>query len=177
MKVFKPDYYVSHFSKLPLDQLKQKGITLLLCDIDNTLVSSHEPDSNQDVSDFVKKVKAAGMQIAIVSNSKPKRAKRFSKDLHIDEVYAFSCKPYVGNIKKAMKAHGVTPAQTALIGDQLFTDVLGSNLAGITSILTKPISTKDKWMTVFNRHLEGLVFRSLKKKYGFDKEVYDDETL
>lgn len=177
MKLLKPDYYVSNFKKISLDRLKQEGIRLLLCDIDNTLVSSHDPDSNEDVIAFVNKVKEAGLDIAIVSNARGKRAKRFAKNLQIDELYYLSCKPLPFNFLRAMKIHDVQPNQTAILGDQLFTDILGGNLAGLYTILTKPISEKDKLMTVMNRKMEQLVFKELKRKYGFDKEVFDDETL
>ena len=177
MKILKPDYYVSNFKKVSLDRLKKEGIRLLLCDIDNTLVSSYDPDSNQEVIDFVKKVKKAGLQIGIVSNSRRKRAKRFAKNLHIDEVYYFSMKPLPYNFIRAMRVHNVKPNETAILGDQLFTDILGGNLSGLYTILTKPISNKDKLMTVFNRKMEYVVFKVFEKKYGFDKEVFDDETL
>lgn len=172
--LFKPSYYVSNYKKVSISRLKDEGIRLLLCDIDNTLVASHELDAGEEVKRFVHKMEQAGISIAIVSNARRSRAMRFSKDLAVAKVYYLSLKPLPINLKKAIKSQGVTACQTALIGDQLFTDILGGNIAGIYTILTQPISQKDKGWTKINRWLEGIAFCFLNKKYGFKKGGFDD---
>lgn len=174
MPLFQPNYYVSNYQHISIPRLKKAGIKLLLCDVDNTLVASHDPDGNQKVVDFVSQMQASGIAVAIVSNARKSRIVRFSKHLGIDEVYWLSLKPFGFNIKKAMKKHGVTSSQTAIIGDQLFTDMLGGNLAGIYTILTHPISVRDKGWTKVNRKIENMVFRHWKKKGCLEKGVFDD---
>ena len=149
--LFRPDYYISHYSNLDLDRLKRQGIRLLLCDIDNTLVAWNDPDSNAKVRRFLESVKHAGLKVALVSNAMPSRARRFSRDLGVEKVFCLSCKPLPRNLKKAMRFYGVEPEETALMGDQLMTDVLGANLAGVYSILTHPITESDKIDTQINR--------------------------
>ena len=34
---------------------------------------------------------------------------------------------------------GCTSAETAIVGDQIFTDILGGNRAGVTTLLVEPI--------------------------------------
>ncbi|MBM6832050.1 YqeG family HAD IIIA-type phosphatase [Faecalicoccus acidiformans] len=173
MSLFKPDYYVSSYRKIDIDRLKQAGIRLLLCDIDNTLMAYNEKVPNQKVIAFIEKVKASGITVALCSNATKKRAYRFGEDLHVSQVYYLSCKPMPFRFWKAVKDHHCQKNEVAILGDQLFTDVLGGNLAGIYVILTAPISKVDRSTTKFTRKFENFVFRRLAKK-GFQKGVYDD---
>jgi hypothetical protein len=171
--MFKPDYYISSYEKLDLKKLKAKGIRLLLCDIDNTLVAWNDPDSNHKVKAFLKKVRHAGLDVALVSNALPKRAARFSKDLDV-MVLPFSCKPLTHNIRKAMKWFQVKPEQTALLGDQVMTDMLGAHRAGIYAILTHPITESDKLDTKINRFFENIILNHYERKGEFKRRAFDD---
>lgn len=73
-----------------------------------------------------------------------------------------------------MKHYNVSPNQTALLGDQLMTDMLGGHLAGIYTILTAPIIEKDKWDTQINRFFEGFIYRHFEKKNILKKGEFDD---
>ncbi len=174
MSLFRPDYYVSNFENINIDRLKKRGIRLLLCDIDNTLVAFNDPESNEKVKRFLRKVEENGILVALCSNAAPARAKRFARDLDVDKVYYLSFKPLSRNIKKAMKHYNVSPNQTALLGDQLMTDMLGGHLAGIYTILTAPIIEKDKWDTQINRFFEGFIYRHFEKKNILKKGEFDD---
>lgn len=174
MSLFKPDYYISNFQNLDFNRLKKAGIKLLCCDIDNTLVAFNDPDSNRKVHEFIEKAKSNGIDVCLLSNAAPERAKRFSKDLGVEKVYYLSFKPLGHNFKKAMKHFGVTKKQTALIGDQLMTDMLGGHLAGVYTILTAPITDNDKWDTKINRFFENFVYRHWKRKGTFKKGDFDD---
>ena len=83
-----------------MDRLKKRGIKLLLCDIDNTLVAYNDPDSNAKVKRFLRDVEAHGIQVALCSNAAPARAKRFARDLDVEKVYYLSFKPLARNMKK-----------------------------------------------------------------------------
>nr|AMK55610.1 HAD phosphatase, family IIIA [Faecalibaculum rodentium] len=172
--LFRPDYYISHYSNLDLDRLKRRGIKLLLCDIDNTLVAWNDPDNNVRVKRFISKVKRAGLKVALVSNAMPKRASRFARDLGVEKVFCLSCKPLPRNLKKAMRFYHVKPEETALLGDQLMTDVLGANLAGVYSILTHPITESDKFDTQINRFFENRILDHYEKKGVFKRREFDD---
>ena len=52
-----------------------------------------------------------------------------------------------------------------MVGDQLMTDMVAANEAGVRSILVKPLLDTDKWDTRINRFFERIVWRELRKKY------------
>lgn len=172
MPLFKVDYYVSSFMAVDLKKLKSRGIKLLLCDIDNTLMAYNEHHPNPKVIAFIEKVKTYGIEVALFTNTTPKRAYRFGNDLHISKVYFYSCKPLPFQFWRAIKEHGYKKNEVAILGDQLFTDILGGSIAGVYTILTEPISHIDRSTTKFTRKFEALVFKHLEKK-GFKKGEYD----
>lgn len=174
MALLKPKYYVSNFEHISIDRLKRNGIKLLLCDIDNTLVSYDEAHPSRSVVAFIDKVKRAGIEVALCSNATKERATRFSKDLNVSKTYYFSMKPLPRNFIKAMKSHGLKANQVAIIGDQMFTDILGGNLSGLYTILTAPIAVKDRGVTKINRFFENIVYSVLEKKGDFKKGEFDD---
>lgn len=171
--LFKPAYYVRNYQNVDIRRLKQCGIQLLLSDIDNTLVAWHEPDSNQRVKKFIHNLEKEGIHVVLCSNSTPSRSKRFSADLHVP-VYPLSFKPLQHSFKKAMNRYHVTPHQTAIIGDQLLTDILGGNIAGVYTILTAPITDDDKLSTRINRFFERFIYRNYEKRNLFKKGDFDD---
>jgi predicted HAD superfamily phosphohydrolase YqeG len=57
---------------------------------------------------------------------------------------------------------GTSPGETAVVGDQIFTDVLGGNRLGLLTILVMPISPKEFISTQLVRKLERMVLRYLK---------------
>lgn len=173
MRLFRPRYYVRHFEKMDIDRLKKAGIKVLLCDIDNTLVGHDDPKPDQSVVDFIDKVKESGIQVVLCSNSKKKRATRFSKDLHVDKTYYYSMKPLGHNFIRASRYYKVKMKEMALIGDQMYTDMLGGNLWGLYTILTAPIKDYDLGITQFNRKMEAIPYFFLKLQ-GFKKGDFDD---
>lgn len=174
MELFKPDYYVQSFEHLDVDRLKKQGIKMLLCDIDNTLVSYDDAKPNQSVVDFIDKIQQNGILVALCSNATKERATRFSEDLHVSQTYYFSMKPLGHRFRQAMKEHHLQANQVALIGDQMYTDILGGNLAGMYTILTAPISIKDRGVTKINRFFEKLVYNHLERKKLLKRGEFDD---
>ena len=87
MNIFAPNYYVQSFKTLNIQKLHEIGIQLLLCDIDNTLVAYDEECPNQDVIDFINKLKMNGIEVALCSNSPSSRGKNFGKHLPVSNIY------------------------------------------------------------------------------------------
>ena len=174
MNLFAPDYYVKSFKTLDLQKLHENGIQLLLCDIDNTLVAYDEAIPNQDVVDFVEKLKKNGIEIALCSNSPNVRGEEFGKHLSVSNVYNFACKPFPFCFKKAMKDHGLKANQIAILGDQMYTDILGGNIWGLYTILTAPIAIKDRNITKVFRFFEELIYGYLEKKNILKRGEFDD---
>ncbi len=173
MHLFKPDYYVKSFKYLDINRLKRMNIRLLLCDIDNTLVAFDDPDSNHGVEFFIRAVQSAGIEVALMSNNVKSRTEKFGESLNV-KIYSFSCKPFPFAFQKAMKDFNVSPQETALIGDQLFTDMLGGNMAGIMTILSAPIVERERPDTKILRGMERAVFHYYEKKGIMKRGDFDD---
>lgn len=119
-----------------------QGISLLLADLDNTLVPYGIPEATEDVKRWEKSLKEAGITLFILSNNRhPARAKIFAQSLGIPYI-GHGGKPKTASFYRAMKEQGKTNDQTAIVGDQLFTDMLGGNRSGIATYLVEPIALR-----------------------------------
>lgn len=148
------------------EALYKKGYRGLIYDIDNTLVE-HGADANEQVIELFKRLNAMGFRICLLSNNKAPRVRRFYKGVSIKGVklhYIFDAhKPVTKNYRKAMLLMRTTKKNTLFIGDQLFTDVYGANLAGIRSVLVKPINKREEIQIVLKRKLEKVVLHFYKR--------------
>ena len=119
--------------------LNRRGITLLLADLDNTLAKYGQPEPDQDLRAWKDALAAAGVELFLLSNSrKPRRAEHFARALGIPFL-GHAGKPKSGGFLKAMAQMGRTPAQTAMVGDQIFTDILGAKRTGVLALMVEPI--------------------------------------
>ncbi len=134
-----PKYLFDSIYDIEPERLKARGITLLLADLDNTLVTYGTRTPTVQVRAWRDALKKAGVTLFILSNSrKPGRAKRFAEALGVP-YEGHAGKPKSGGFQRAMDRMGVGPAQTAIVGDQIFTDVWGGNNAGILTLMVKPV--------------------------------------
>lgn len=119
--------------------LAAAGIRLLLADLDNTLVPYGVPEPDEAVRAWERALKAEGVKLFILSNNrKSDRARRFAEALGVPFI-GHAGKPKTPSFYRAMEEMGCTPAQTAIVGDQIFTDILGGRRAGVTTLLVEPI--------------------------------------
>lgn len=119
--------------------LAAKGIKVVLADLDNTLVPYHVMEVTDEIVAWKKALDEAGIRLFLLSNSRrPGRAQHFGELLGIPW-QGWSGKPKKKGYLRAMERMGVTPAQTVMVGDQIFTDTLGANNAGVTPLLVEPI--------------------------------------
>lgn len=119
--------------------LARKGIRLVLADLDNTLVPYKVTRPPAEVIAWKKALEAEGIVLFLLSNSrKPGRAQAFAQQLGIP-CQGHSGKPRKAGYLKAMERMGCAPEQTVMVGDQIFTDTLGANNAGVTPLLVRPI--------------------------------------
>ncbi|MBR2935235.1 MAG: YqeG family HAD IIIA-type phosphatase [Oscillospiraceae bacterium] len=121
------------------EELTRRGITLLLADLDNTLVPYKTPLPTEELKRWRENLEAGGVELFLLSNSrKTGRPKRFADALGIRFI-GHAGKPKRGGYEKAMAQTGRTAEQTAIVGDQIFTDILGGRRSGITALLVRPI--------------------------------------
>lgn len=119
--------------------LARRGIRLLLADLDNTLVPYGVPEPDQPLRDWSAALAEAGVTLYVLSNNRhPQRPGRFSEALGVPYT-GHAGKPKAASFFVAMERMGCTSAETAIVGDQIFTDILGGNRAGVTTLLVEPI--------------------------------------
>lgn len=142
-----PDFLFDSIYTIDLDKLRARGVKLLLADLDNTLIPYSQKLPTQAVRDWKDRLEAAGITLFILSNSrKPGRAKRFADALGVP-YQGHSGKPRPGGFRKAMARMGARPEETAIVGDQIFTDIWGGNNAGVLTLMVEPI----EFGTLFRR--------------------------
>jgi HAD superfamily phosphatase (TIGR01668 family) len=152
-KHFIPDVCYNNIYEIDISEIKRAGVRGLICDIDNTLVPYEEPDPTEPVSAWIKKVCDAGIAISFVSNNGLKRVERFNRSLGFFAASA-SRKPSRRQLRAAMAAMGTTCSETAVLGDQIFTDILAGKRLGLHCILVKPINDKKTPFFIIKRLLE-----------------------
>ena len=119
--------------------LARRGVKLLLADLDNTLVPYGVPEPTDQVRAWTRSLADHGVTLFILSNNRhPGRPERFSNALGVPFI-GHAGKPKPASFFLAMERMGCTPAQTAIVGDQIFTDILGGSRAGVTTLLVEPI--------------------------------------
>src|SRR5690606_23452763 len=113
--------------------------------------------------DWICKVRAAGLEIAVVSNNTPSRVEEFSSRLGVTCI-AKAVKPRRGAFRRIAAEFGLRPQEVAVVGGQLFTDILGGNRSGMYTILVTPISRHEFIGTKLMRLAERLFLRCLQKR-------------
>lgn len=169
-KKFIPTYRVEKFDKLDVQWLVDQNKKLLLCDIDNTLVGPDDPFSNEDVKQFIKQLQEANIEVVLISNNTEERVKTFNKDLGLN-IYPMALKPLKRTYKKIKRDFNhVSSDEMISLGDQVMTDVFGSNRSKIDVILCEQIDKKDLLHTKVNRIFENIIVNYLKKKGRWPNE-------
>lgn len=151
----RPWVRAAHVTHVTPGFLARHGLRALALDMDNTLVRWHSLDVPPEVDEWVEALHAASVGMCIVSNShSPRRVRRLAERLRISWVPSGG-KPSIRGFRRAMAALGSTPGQTAVLGDQLLTDILGGNRAGLRTVLVDPICDYEFIGTrLLNRPLE-----------------------
>lgn len=135
---FFPNKFVKSVYNLDFKKLYDRGYRAVLFDIDNTLVPHDAPADNRAKSLF-SKLKDIGFKTMIISNNGEPRVKSFAEAVDCDDYVYKAHKPSPNGYIEAINRCGTTKENTLFIGDQIFTDILGANNAGILSVMVKPI--------------------------------------
>ena len=161
MAIFKnlfPDQYLDSVYSIDYDALKQAGITNLLFDIDNTLSPFDILDPYPETVELFADLHNRGFKIGLISNNQHARVEGFNALLRVPSI-AKARKPAGAGLAQLMKQLGASSSDTALIGDQVFTDVWCAKRNGILSILVKPLSERDEPLVKLKRKVEKFVIR------------------
>lgn len=157
--LFRPRAYYDRLALLDLAEIKRLGYRALLFDVDNTITAWNSPDIAPEVVDWFAGLNRLGLNGCIISNNSAERLAPLAERLHI-EFLAKARKPLPFGYLRAAAQLGAAKRETLMIGDQLLTDILGANLAGLDSVLLKPISLarEFRW-TYVNRRIERLIIK------------------
>ncbi len=156
--LLKPKTKLEKVTDITPEMLERKGINALLLDVDNTLSTHHGMVLTEGLAEWISKMKAAGVKLLVLSNSKEPRVKPFAEKIGLDYI-SLGLKPLPFKFKKGIKRMGSERKKTAIVGDQIFTDVLGGSLAGVHTVLLTPIKLEDGAGFRFKRRLERIVFK------------------
>lgn len=163
LRILVPDQYVPSIFAVDPESLYAKGIRGVMTDLDNTLVAWNEPQAPDRLVHWLDGLRRRGLRVCIVSNNKEVRVRPFAEALSIPAVYEAG-KPRTRAFRQALDILGTLPSQTAMIGDQLFTDIAGGNRMGMYTILVVPISKKEWVGTRIMRIVERRVLRFVTRK-------------
>lgn len=159
---FYPDYYYNSTYEIDFQYYYNMGIRGIIFDIDNTLVP-HGADADERAIALFKRLRETGFSTCLLSNNKEPRVMRFNEIIQSEYIFKAG-KPGRKGYQRAMECMGTTIEQTMFVGDQLFTDVWGAKMAGMTCVLVCPIHPQEEIQIVLKRYLERIVLRSFGKK-------------
>ncbi len=166
MALFRPTAVKRNIFDLTPEFLSGLGARALLLDVDNTIATytSHEPVSG--AVEWAQSMVDAGFRVIIVSNNFKKRVSAFAAQFGLDWI-SFAMKPLPFGYLKACSRSGVRRGECAIVGDQIFTDVVGANLCGMKSVLLTPIEPEEGFTFRVRRHFE----KGLREKFQDQKPL------
>lgn len=166
-----PKEYFNNVREISIDFLRKKQIKALILDVDNTLID-YDKNLSEETIKWAENLKEEGIKLYILSNSnKKEKVKAVAKKLKVEYEY-FGKKPLKMGFKKVQKKLQEKPENIGVVGDQIFTDVLGGNRCKMFTILVEPIAEKDIWITLIKRPIENAIKNKYKKTKEVNKNVY-----
>ncbi|GFN23284.1 YqeG family HAD IIIA-type phosphatase [Thermanaeromonas sp. C210] len=160
LKYLRPDLYVKSLLRIPLEELSRRGIRGLIIDLDNTVTEWNRLALDREVQEWFCRLNNYNLKACLLSNNRQKRVHIIGHCLGIPALSSAG-KPRAAAFYRAMEVLGTRPEETAVIGDQLFTDVLGGKRLGLYTILAVPLDKREFIGTRFIRLLERVVLKWL----------------
>lgn len=160
--IFYPKGYFQKVSEISIEYLKQNHIKGIILDVDNTLIDYYK-HMTEETASWIQMLKEKDIKMCILSNSnKKEKVEAVANKLGL-EYRHWGMKPLKRGFKKARKMLNLPNEEIAVIGDQIFTDVIGANRMKMFSILVEPIEEKDIWVTLLKRPIENLIKKRILK--------------
>lgn len=163
LKKFLPNEHVPRILDITPQKLKSMGIKGVITDLDNTLVAWDVKEATPEVIKWFKEMRDNDIKVTIISNNEQDRVRVFSEPLATPFVYSAK-KPLRRAFVSTAKQMDLKKDEIVVVGDQLLTDVLGGNLAGLYTILVVPIVETDGKITRFNRMIERRILNFMRRK-------------
>ena len=171
MALIYPKAYFRDVTEIKKDFLAENEIKALILDVDNTLID-YDKNLKEETIEWIRDLKENGIKLYILSNSNKKdKVKTVAEKLKLQYSY-FAKKPLKTGLKKAMRIIEEKPENIGVVGDQIFTDVIGGNRCKMFTILVDPIAEKDIWITMIKRPIENVIKNRYKKQRKEKLNVY-----
>ncbi|MBE6808223.1 MAG: YqeG family HAD IIIA-type phosphatase [Clostridia bacterium] len=161
--LLKPEIKLERVTDITINILKKYNIEALILDVDNTLSTHHGQILTDGLPEWLREMENNGIKLMVLSNSKEARVKPFAEKIALPYI-SLGLKPLPFGYIRALKALGTKRKKTAIVGDQIFTDVLGGRLTGVRTILLTPIKLETTAGFKFKRKIERLVYKLYKIK-------------
>lgn len=151
-----PDYYYRGVHDIDLEALRERGIDTLLVDLDNTLLPRDTSEVPEALRTWASDAASAGFRVCLVSNNWHERVHGVAEELDV-ELVAKALKPLPFAFLRALRLVGSVRSRAAVVGDQMFTDVLGGRWLGMVTVLVTPLSESDLPHTLMLRRIERML--------------------
>ena len=158
-----PRFMTPKLTDVTLEFLDEHQIYLLMLDFDNTIVPYTTSIPTEEMEAWLKKMISSHIRLCVVSNSKKNRVRHFC------DQYGITCithanKPFTKGIKAALAQFAMPAENAALVGDQVFTDTLGGNCAGVSTILVQAIDNHNFWLKARHVLEKPYIFAARKRR-------------
>ncbi|MBR4073359.1 MAG: YqeG family HAD IIIA-type phosphatase [Clostridia bacterium] len=158
--VFRPDIKLPRVTDITVGMLKKRNIKALILDVDNTLSTHHGQVLTDGLTEWLQCMRDNGIAMTVLSNSNSKRLTPFAEKIGLDFI-SLGLKPLPFGYLRALKRLGTKKSETAIVGDQIFTDTLGGNLVGLNTILLTPIKPETSLRFRTKRKVEAFLIKKL----------------
>ena len=156
-----PNAYFNNVQEITIEFLMKNKIKALILDVDNTLIDIYQ-NLSDDIITWSNGLQGQGIKMYILSNTnKEEKVSKVAKKLEIP-YEMFAHKPFKKGFLKLQKNLKIKPENIAVVGDQIFTDVIGGNRCDMFTILVDPVTSKDFWYTAWKRPIENRLKKKIK---------------
>lgn len=156
--LLKPDIKLHGITDITVEILNKFNIKALLLDVDNTMSTHHGQALTEGLLEWIDRMNKNGIKLMVLSNSKRKRIEPFAARISLPFI-SLGCKPLPTGYLRGVRALGEKRKNVAIVGDQIFTDVLGGNLVGVKTVLLTPIKPEDGLSFKIRRNLEKKIYK------------------
>ncbi len=171
-KLLYPNLYLKKVEDITIEKLIKNKIKLLILDVDNTLIDYYK-NLTEEVVNWAKEMKGQGIKLYILSNTNDKRKVKEVAEVLGIQYKNFGMKPLKRGFKYIQNQMNIKPENIAVVGDQIFTDILGGNRSKMFTILVDPINKqKEYWYTAWKRPIENKIKKKYETKEEKNKNVY-----
>ena len=166
-----PKELLNKVEEITIEFIKKNNLKALILDVDNTLID-YNKNLSQEKIEWAKNLKGQGAKLYILSNSnKKEKVEKVAKQLEIP-YKLFAKKPSKKGFLEIQKELNLKPEEIGVVGDQIFTDIIGGNRCKMFTILVEPVDKKDLLITAWKRPIEEMIKNRYKKTKETNKDVF-----